>query len=102
VAVAVAAVAVAAVDVAAVAVATVAVAAVAVAAVAVAAVAAAAVVAVGVARVGSKGKGQVFLEANNIGLSVLLILHRHLSMSDKTIKNIPEKWLPTKESLQIH
>jgi hypothetical protein len=96
---AVAAVAVAAVAVAAVAVAAVTVAAVDVAAVAVAAVA---VAAVAVAVVGATGKGQVFLEANNIGLSVLLILPRHLSKSNETIKNIPEKWLPAKESLQIY
>jgi hypothetical protein len=89
-----AAVAAAAVAVAAVAVAAVAVAAFAAAAVAVAAVAVAAVAAVAVAAVGSTCKGQVFLKANNIGLSFLLIL----SNSYETIKNILEKWHRTKRS----
>ncbi len=96
------ALAVLAVAVAAVAVAAVTVAAVAVAAVAVAAVAVAVAAVTAVAVVGSTSKGQVFLEANNIGLSVLLILPRHLIKSNETIKNIPEKWLPAKESLQIY
>ncbi len=75
------AVAVAAVAVAAVADAAVADAAVAVAAVAVAAVAIVAVAVADVAVAGSTGQGQVFLEANNIGLSLLLILFIYLSMS---------------------